>query len=106
MLNHNNTFTSFVQSFVTEEHIFCFDYMDLEEITNEMYGKRIEIVNSPNDSNHQYQVQEVNDQSQKKSLEAAIHNGYIDYSHYGCILNDLCQKKHLLPGSYIVKISW
>ena len=96
----------FVQSFIEQEKTFQLDAFDLEKITKTVYGKSIEMLESPNDTTHEYTVSTNADKDSQQTLEKAITNGYLEYWQYDCILDDLCKKGLLETGEYFVRMSW
>lgn len=95
-----------VQSYISTEETFHMDAFDMEEITNLVYGKRVEMLESPNDTTHEYNVNGVVEQYDQKTLDNAIKDGNLECYSYGVILDDLCAKKIIKPGNYFLRMSW
>jgi hypothetical protein len=95
-----------VQQYITEEKIFYIDAFDLEHITKTVYGVSIEMTNSPNDTTHEYNVSSSVSEYEKETLRDAIANENLECDYYSSILNDLCQKKLIEPGKYLVRMAW
>ena len=100
------THKDFVQSFIEQEKTFQINAFDLEKITKTVYGKSIEMLESPNDTTHEYTVSASVDNNSQETLENAIKNGYLEYWQYSCILDNLCQKGLVESGKYFVRMSW
>lgn len=88
-----------IQSYITTEQTFHIDAYDMENITEEVYGKMIEMLGSKN-STHQYTVKSTLSDNDNKKLQQAIKSGYLEYEYYTVILNDLCQKGYIQSGNY------
>jgi hypothetical protein len=103
----DSTIKEQLQAFVTPQHTFHIDAFDLQEITQLVYGKEIEMLESPNDTTHEYTAQagalEAYDQ---KALDEAIECGSLECWQYRVILNDLCNKGYLTAGEYFIRMSW
>lgn len=100
------THKDFVQSFIEQEKTFQINAFDLEKITKTVYGKSIEMLESSNDTTHEYTAKAHIDQSDKETLEKAINSGHLEYWQYGCVLDDLCHKGLVETGKYFVRMSW
>ena len=100
------THKDFVQSFIEQEKTFQLDAFDLEKITQTVYGKSIEMLESSNDTTHEYEVKSNLDKNGQKTLAESIKNGHLEYWQYSCILDDLCQKGLIDKGKYFVRMSW
>ena len=106
MTNVNQDQKGLVQSYIEQEKTFSIDAFDLEEITKSVYSSSIEMLESSNDTTHQYNVDTSEDEYSKKTLENAIKNGYLEHWNYSCILNNLCTKGLIEKGKYFVRMSW
>lgn len=96
-----------VQAIFECKKIFYFDGFDFEQLTQQIYGKRIEILESANDTTHEFSDMNGElDEYDQKTLDNAIRNGYLEYYSYRVILNDLVKKQLLEPGDYFMRISW
>jgi hypothetical protein len=95
-----------VQGYISIQQTFHMDAFDMEEITEMVYGNRIEMLESPNDTTHQFNVNGKSDDYNKRTLDNAIKNGHLECYSYGVILNDLCAKKIIKPGKYFLRMSW
>lgn len=95
-----------VQGYVTTEKTFHIDAFDMEEITEAVYGTRIEMLESNNDTTHEYHVAPTVSERDQIRLDNSIIGGYLDYNSYGIILNDLCKRGLLEPGHYFLRMSW
>ena len=100
------THKDFVQSFIEQEKTFQLDAFDLEKITQTVYGESVEMLESSNDTTHEYTVSASVDKNSQQTLEKAIKNGYLEYWQYGCVLDDLCHKGLVETGKYFVRMSW
>lgn len=95
-----------VQEFVSTQSTYHIDAFDMEDITEAAYGVRIEMLESPNDTTHEYQVTGNNSKYDKENLNKAISNGHMEYWNYRIILNDLCAKGVIEKGNYFLRMSW
>ena len=94
------------QAIVTKSGGFKIYYGDLENLTDTVYGKYIEMLESPNDTTHEFDVDGNLDEDDQEALEKAIKKGYLEYYRYGVILNDLVRQGLMEPGQYLVRVSW
>ena len=106
MTNTTEENKNFIQSFIAKKSTFHMNAFNLENITQVIYGKSIEMLESPNDTTHEFTVEEKQDNYKKEDLQKAIKNGYLEYWQYDCILNDLCEKGLIEPGKYFLRMSW
>lgn len=96
-----------VKAYICKETSFTIDYHDLEALSQEVYGKEIEFIETPNDSTHEYNVKDKElEKWDKKYLEEAIKDGNLSASQYYIVLNDLCARKIIEPGKYYVRVCW
>ena len=95
-----------VQSYFSKEVTFQIDGRQLEKITESVYGKRIEIIESDNDTTHSYKVETGLADYEQEKLDTAIEEGILECYEYNVILNDLCTKGLIEPGQYFVRVSW
>lgn len=95
-----------VQGYISTEQTFHMSAFDMEEITEMVYGNRIEMLESPNDTTHEFTVNGGMDDYEEKQLKNAIQNGHLECYSYGTILDDLCSKKIIKPGNYFLRMSW
>lgn len=98
--------TEMIQKYISKETSFTVDYYHMEEITKAVYGKGIEVIESPNDTTHEFSVKPKVEEWDQERVEKAIKNGYLEAYAYGCILNDLCKKNIIEPGKYYIRVSW
>jgi uncharacterized protein YgbK (DUF1537 family) len=95
-----------VQTFVETKKTFHIDAFDMEDITEAVYGVRIEMLESANDTTHEYTVKNTVDKHDESYLKKAIADGHMAHWQYGVILSDLCRKGLLEPGEYFLRMSW
>jgi hypothetical protein len=95
-----------VQGYVSTEQTFHIDAFDMEDITEMVYGTRIEMLESPNDTTHEFTVKAKLDDYNKKTVQQAIEDGSLECYAYGAILDDLCEKTLIKPGNYFLRMSW
>lgn len=95
-----------VQGYISTQQTFHMDAFDMEEITEMVYGNRIEMLESPNDTTHEFTVDGKLGDYEKKQLKKAIEDGNLECYSYGVILEDLCAKKIIKPGNYFLRMSW
>lgn len=81
---------------------------NFETGTLAVYGKRIEVIDSPNDTTHEFRGVDGAklDKSDQKALDEAIHNGDIEAYQAGVVLNDLVKRGVLTAGDYYIRVSW
>ena len=94
------------QAIVTKSGTFEIDYGDLQELTEKVYGEYIEMLESPNDTTHKFNVRGDLDEHDRQQLAQAIQNGYLRCGRYDVILNDLVHQGLMEPGTYFVRVSW
>lgn len=79
-------------------------YRDLEQFTEQFYGKSIEIAEITNDTTYEYRVTDEEDEFAEDDVAQAIEKGYV--YNYDTILNDLCRKGHIPAGDYFIRVCW
>lgn len=86
------------------------DYSDLNTFISSAYqlSKDFEChIESPNDSTHSFRVSaEELDNYEQKRLEKIKTQGWCAIHETGTVLNDLCHKKIIKPGNYLVSVCW
>lgn len=96
-----------IQSLVKEKHTYHMNALDFRSITKLVYGKAIEMLESPNDTTHEYNAdEEALAQEDEEALKEAVDCGGLSDWQYDIILNDLCHKGYLKPGKYLLRMSW
>jgi hypothetical protein len=93
---------------VSEELTLKVDYNDLSEYIKHIYGKEFDIIDDQekgNDSLCDVRVTGKLDKYAKDSLEKWLKTGRHSYL-LSAVMNDLCDKKLIKPGYYVVYISW
>lgn len=96
-----------INKFISVQKSFEVDAFHLQQITKAVYGGAIEMLESPNDTTHEYDVSaDELEEWDKEYLANAIKNKYERYFQYGVILNDMCIKGLIEPGKYYVRMSW
>lgn len=95
-----------IQSCVSIKSTYHIDSFDMKTITQKVYGKRIEVGESPNDTTHEYDVDGVIEDYDEEELQEAINTSYMAAWQYGLIFNDLCRKGYLDKGEYFMRVSW
>ena len=93
------------QSFFKEQTVYTIPYHKLEDLTEIVYGKRIQFLTG-NPSSYEYNTNEVDSEWYKKELEHAISIGAMESWEYGIVFDDLCKKGLIKHGKYIVRVSW
>jgi len=75
--------------------------------TKAVYGKAIELLESPNDTTHECSdiVGQLSSY-QEKELETAIDDGDIQCWNASVVLNDLVRRGVLPAGNYFIRVSW
>ena len=105
-MNQDLSHKDFVQSFIKQKNTFQLSAFDLEKITKTVYGKTIEMLESPNDTTHEYTVEKKLNKQSRETLEKAIKDGNLEYWEFSCVMDDLCQKGLIEAGKYFVRMSW
>ena len=95
-----------IQSFISTEQTFHIEAFDMENITKAAYGKEIEMLDSPNDTTHQFNVEKELPEWDEKIVKKAIEDRSLECHLYRVILNDLCKKEYIKPGRYFLRMSW
>ena len=93
------------QSF-RKEITFQIEGRHLELVTQAVYGKNIEIIDSDNDTTHSYTVEPGLADYEQEKLDTAIEEGCLESYEYGVVLNDLCTKGLIETDQYFVRVSW
>ena len=91
----------------TKETVFKVDYRDIEELIEEEYGKRFELVADQLASNDStIEICDVN----PDDIDEDVIKEFIETGHYSFLLNslmnDLCKNGHIEAGDYIITICW
>lgn len=81
---------------------------DFQNGTAAVYGKRIEILESANDSTHEFTGVDgaEPDKWDKDKLREAIADGAIEAHRMNLVLNDLVKRGVLPAGDYFIRVSW
>jgi hypothetical protein len=80
---------------------------DFETGTQAVYGKRIELLESPNDTTHEYTgIGGSLSSWEEKELDTAVEDGDIQCWNAGVVLNDLVRRGVLPAGDYFIRVSW
>lgn len=96
-----------VQSIFDCKKVFYVDGFDLQRLTQKIYGKKIEILESPNDTTHEFSgIDGEIDEYDQETLVKAIKEGFLECYNYHVIFNDLVKKELLEPGDYFMRVSW
>ena len=89
------------------KYTYHIDAFGLEHITELVYGKKIKMLESPNDTTHEYSIEgEGLDDYDQETLNEAIESGGLEDWNYDLVLEDLCEKGYVQPGKYLVRMSW
>lgn len=90
-----------------EKHTYHMDAFGLEHITRMVYGNKIKMLESPNDTTHEYSITgEGLDDYDQETLNKAIKFGGLEEWNYNLILEDLCEKGYVKPGEYFIRMCW
>ena len=106
MTTPNPDLLAAAQAIVTKSTAFKIYYGDLEQLTEQVYGKYIEMLESPNDTTHEFDVTGQLDKYDEQTLYKACELGYLECYRYDVILNDLVRQGLIEPGQYLVRVSW
>lgn len=79
-----------------------------KEGTLAVYGKRIELLESPNDTTHEFRDVDGAelDKWDQQTLDKAIKDGDIEAHNAGIVLSDLVRRGVLPAGDYYIRVSW
>ncbi len=87
----------------------CF-YLDAHDFSNgcaAVYGQRIDIIESPNDTTHEYTVgPEEPLLFDEDKLARVIASGYVEADYAEVVLHDLYKRGVLPAGDYFIRVSW
>jgi hypothetical protein len=93
---------------IKQETFFVIAYHELEDMIKQVYGKEFSVVADLETSNDC--IKEIHVDGKMDNYEAARFNEWANYNKEGFVTNlimqDLSSKGHLLPGNYLIKISW
>lgn len=96
-----------IRSYISKQQVFYMDAYDMEEISEMVYGQRIEMLESPNDTTHQFNVtNNPLDKYEQEYVTQAVKNGHLQCWAYRYLLCDLCIKGFVEPGKYFLRMSW
>ena len=87
----------------------CFHMSDssFESGTKAVYGKSIELLESSNDTTHEYtKIDGVVEEWYEDDLEKAIEDGDIECWKAHIVLNDLVRRGALPAGDYFIRVCW
>lgn len=96
-----------IQAQVEQKSTYHINAFSLEDITNIVYGAKIQMLESPNDTTHEYNISGGGlDEYDQETLNKAILFAGLEDWNYDLVLEDLCEKGYLKPGKYFVRMSW
>lgn len=96
-----------IQAKIEEKSTYHMNAFRLEDITEMVYGKKIQMLESPNDTTHEYTVHGGGlGEEDQETLNDAVESGGLEDWNYDLILEDLCEKGYIKPGKYFVRMSW
>lgn len=79
----------------------------LEQIFALAYGKPMEMLESPNDTDYVQNVTKRQfDEYIQKTIDTNIKNGHFTCWELGTMLTDLANKNIIPQGNYVVNVSW
>lgn len=84
------------------------DYFDMQNYLTEKLGKRVEIIESPNDTDYSIDIEKGDIyEYDQDTIDEFIENGYI-YMDYGyhTIFKYLCNQGIIEEGNYVIRVSW
>ena len=93
---------------ISVRNCYYLDAYDFQAGTEMVYGRRIEIIESPNDTTHEYSDVGKSEPIlfEQETLDEAIEQGYIAADHVEIVLWDLVQKGVLPAGDYFIRVFW
>jgi hypothetical protein len=76
--------------------------------TRSFYGKRIGIIDTPNDTTHEVSIESVEalESWDQETLDEAVEDGNIESWKLNVVFQDLVNKGVLQPGKYYVRVCW
>ncbi len=90
-----------------QKSCFYLSDSDFRKGTRAVYGKGIEIIESPNDTTHEYQVSDEEPiLFDEDTLKDAISGGCIEAHLVDVVLHDLHKRGVLPAGDYFIRVSW
>lgn len=87
----------------------CFYMSDsgFEAGTRAVYGKEIRLLDSNNDTTHEYsRIDGVVNEWDEKRIQQALEQGGIEYHLAYLIFNDLVRRGVIPKGDYFVRVCW
>lgn len=94
---------------VTEVKSLVVDYNDFDRLVKEVYGKYFSFIDdqeSGNDSSHEFTASRRKlDKYTKQKIEEFIEDGEYCFITDD-LLQDLCIKKIISPGHYVIRVCW
>jgi hypothetical protein len=81
---------------------------DLNDFIAEKYGlARFEgHLEADNDSDHELDVDSEVDDYEEDMIKKALERGWIEMWNIRVIMNDMSRKGWILPGNYLINVSW
>lgn len=89
--------------------VHSIDHSKLEQLTAQVYGKAIQMLEVGNDSTYAYeQVAATHEfpEHAAETLQDAIKSGGLEEWQYEHVFTDLCSKGLIVPGDYEVYVCW
>jgi hypothetical protein len=79
-----------------------------ESGTRSFYGKRIGIIDTPNDTTHEVSIESVEalESWDQETLDEAVADGNIESWKLNVVFQDLVNKGVLQPAKYYVRVCW
>lgn len=92
------------------------EYGALEQLAHEVYNLQFDNSQEPyefvavqecgNDSSHQFHIDGKLEYAGEKESAKRIRSGIIKPYENGDLLNTLCSDGYIIPGEYVIKVSW
>lgn len=94
----------FLKEKLETKQTYHIGYSDFLDFLEQFYGIVIELTEVNNYTTYEYKVKNQYDEVTEKNVQEAVKNGYAyDYRE---ILEDLCHKGYIEPGSYFIRAWW
>jgi len=91
----------------TIKQVISVDYSHMQDFIAKTYNiDSFSILESPNDTTHEYDVDGKVDKWDRDTLKDAIEGEGIEHYSLGVVLNDLAAKELILTGTYLVRVCW
>ncbi len=100
-----------IQGLFKEETVQTIEHMEFERLTEQVYGKAIQIYGASNGDFFKFHVKALKKdhflyQTEQEYMQEAIEKGYLEDWQYGAVFNDLQAKGIIKEGTYLLRVTW